>query len=238
VIIPAPAVLEARPGDPVALPNDLDCGRSDGPAESYRLSVAADGVTFSAADDAGEARGRATLRQLGATSGPVLIEDRPRYAWRGVMLDVARHFFGVDEILRQIDLAALYKLNVFHLHLTDDQGWRIEIPDWPKLTTVGAETQVGGGAGGFLTVADYERIVAHAAGHSITVVPEVDVPGHVNAALRAYPELWGKDAPEPFTTWSSPGNSLDVRSEVVMRFLGDVVRAIPGGGTTPAPSCG
>ena len=79
------------------------------------------------------------------------------------MLDVARHFFGVDDVLRLIDLAALYKLNVLHLHLTDDQGWRIEIPDWPRLTTVGAETQVGGGAGGFFTLADYERIVAHAA---------------------------------------------------------------------------
>ncbi len=228
MIIPAPAVLEARPGEPVALPRDLDCQRADGVAESYRLSVSADGVAFSAADDAGEARGRATLRQLGETSGPLLIEDAPRYAWRGVMLDVARHFFGVDEVLRLIDLAALYKLNVLHLHLTDDQGWRIEIPDWPRLTTVGAETQVGGGPGGFLTLADYERIVAHAAGHSITVVPEVDVPGHVNAALRAYPELWGRDAPEPFTTWSSPGHSLDVRSEVVMRWLDDVIRAIPG----------
>ena len=145
MIIPAPAVLEARPGEPVALPRDLDCQRADGVAESYRLSVSADGVAFSAADDAGEARGRATLRQLGETSGPLLIEDAPRYAWRGVMLDVARHFFGVDEVLRLIDLAALYKLNVLHLHLTDDQGWRIEIPGWPRLTTVGAETQVGGG---------------------------------------------------------------------------------------------
>ena len=134
MIVPAPAVLEARPGEPVALPGDLDCQRADGVAESYRLSVSADGVAFSASDDAGEARGRATLRQLGETSGPLLIEDAPRYAWRGVMLDVARHFFGVDEVLRLIDLAALYKLNVLHLHLTDDQGWRIEIPDWPRLT--------------------------------------------------------------------------------------------------------
>ena len=80
-----------------------------------------------------------------------------------------------------------------------------------------------------MTLADYERIVAHAAGHAITVVPEVDVPGHVNAALRAYPELWGGERPEPFTTWSAPGHSLDVRSEVVMRWLDDVIRAITPG---------
>jgi hexosaminidase len=228
VIIPAPAVLEARPGDPVALPDAPECARTDGPPESYELSITAEGVQFSAADVAGEARGRATLRQLGATSFPLVIRDAPRYAWRGVMLDVARHFFGVDDVLRLIDLAALYKLNVLHLHLTDDQGWRIEIPDWPKLTEVGAETAVGGGAGGYFTLADYERIVQHAAAHAIAVVPEVDVPGHVNAALRAYPELWGREAPEPFTTWSSPGHSLDVRAEIVLRWLDDVVRSIPG----------
>jgi len=228
MVIPSPAVLEARSGEPVPLPADIPCARGDGPAESYRLEVGASGVTFSAADAAGEARGRATLRQLGEASTPLLIEDAPRFGWRGLMLDVARHFFGVEDVLRLIDLAALYKLNVFHLHLTDDQGWRIEVPGWPKLTTVGAETQVGGGAGGFFTAADYERIVAHAASHSITVIPEVDVPAHVNAALRAYPELWGKPAPEPFTSWSSPGHSLDVRSDVVMRFLDDVIRALGG----------
>ena len=113
------------------------------------------------------------------------------------MLDVARHFFGVDDVLRFIDLAALYKLDVVHLHLTDDQGWRIEIPSWPLLASVGGETAVGGGAGGFFTQADYARIVEHAAARHVTIVPEIDVPGHVNAALRAYPELWGRDAPGP-----------------------------------------
>src|SRR5262249_8770436 len=117
----------------------------------------------------------------------------------------------------------LYKLNVFHLHLTDDQGWRPEIKGWPRLTSVGSVTQVGGGTGGFFTQADYARIVAHAASHAITVVPEIDVPGHVNAALHAYPELGGGARPEPYTTWSSPGLSLDVGSEIAIRFLGDVV---------------
>ena len=97
-------------------------------------------MTFAAADDAGRARGHATLRQLGEEIAPVVIEDAPRYAWRGVMLDVARHFFGVDDVMRFIDLAALYKLNVLHLHLTDDQGWRIAIDSWPELTAAAART--------------------------------------------------------------------------------------------------
>ena len=180
-------------------------------------------VHVAAADEAGRARALATLRQLGETSVPLVIEDAPRYAWRGVMLDVARHFFGVDDVLRFIDLAALYKLNILHLHLTDDQGWRLQIDAWPELTVSGAATQVGGGEGGFYTHADYARIVAHATTHGITVIPEIDVPGHVNAALVAYPELGGGERPEPYTTWSSPGLSLDVGSEIALRFLGDVI---------------
>jgi hexosaminidase len=216
-----------RPGEsfPVSEP---ELSSFDGAPESYRLSVDASGVSLAAADDAGRARGLATLRQLGSSSPGLVIEDAPRFAWRGVMLDVARHFFGVDDVLRFIDLAWLHKLNVVHLHLTDDQGWRIEVPGWPRLTSVGASTQVGGGPGGFFSAADLSRIVSHAASHAIEIVPEIDVPGHVNAALIAYPELWGRDAPEPFTTWSSPGHSLDVRSEVVARFLDDVISSLPG----------
>ena len=224
-------MLEVRPGSACSLAAPR-FEAFDGPAESYRLEVSEAGVSVAAADDAGRARALATLRQLGSSAPPLHIEDAPRYGWRGVMLDVARHFFGVEDVLRLIDLAALYKLNVLHLHLTDDQGWRLESKAWPKLTSVGAVTQVGGGAGGFLTQEDYARIVAHAGTHAITVVPEIDVPGHVNAALIAYPELWGRAAPEPFTTWSSPGVSLDVRSEVVLRFLdeilGEVAALTPG----------
>jgi hexosaminidase len=222
-LIPAPAAYEARPGSPVPIPADLECGSYDGPPESYRLDISQDGVVFAAADAAGRARGEATLRQLGGSAAPCVIEDQPRYGWRGFMLDVSRHFFGVDDVLRLIDLAALYKLNVLHLHLTDDQGWRIPIAKWPELTVSGAATQVGGGKGGFYTPEDYARIVAHATSHAITVVPEIDVPGHVNAALHAYPELGGGERPEPYTTWSSPGLSLDVKSEIAIRFLGDVV---------------
>ena len=219
-----------RPGESFRV-RDVDaipCTLTAAGPESYRLAVTSQGVSLEAGDAAGEARARATLRQLGPELPGLVIEDSPTCTWRGLMLDVARHFFGVDDVLRLIDLAALYKLNVFHLHLTDDQGWRLEVPGWPRLTAVGAETQVGGGPGGFFSRGDYARIVAHAASHHITVVPEIDVPGHVNAALRAYPELWGRPAPEPFTTWSSPGHSLDVRSERVMRFLEDVLGSLPG----------
>jgi hexosaminidase len=216
-----------RPGEtfPVV---EVECGSFDGPPESYRLSVGPEGVSFAAASDAGRARGLATLRQLGSSAPALVIEDEPRFAWRGVMLDVARHFFGVEDVLRLIELAWLYKLNVVHLHLTDDQGWRIEVPGWPRLTSVGATTAVGGGAGGFFCADDLARIVAHAESYAITIVPEIDLPGHVNAALIAYPELWGRAAPEPFVTWSSPGHSLDVRSEIALRFVDEVVASLPG----------
>jgi hexosaminidase len=222
-VVPAPAALRARPGESFRLDAEPACERSDGPPESYRLEVSSGGVVFAAADDAGRARGLATLRQLGPVVPGLVIEDAPRYAWRGLMLDVARHFFGVDDVLRLIDLAALYKLNVLHLHLTDDQGWRLAIDAWPELTVAGAATQVGGGPGGFYTRSEYARIVAHAASHQITVVPEIDVPGHVNAALVAYPELGGGARPEPYTVWSSPGVSLAVDDEIALRFLDDVV---------------
>jgi hexosaminidase len=146
--------------------------RLGGPAElgdeGYELTVAADSVRLVAARPAGLFRGVQTLRQLlpagieaeqsligGSarpwTVPPGRITDRPRFAWRGGMLDVSRHFFTVDEVKQYVDLLALYKLNVLHLHLTDDQGWRIQIDSWPKLTTVGGSTEVGGGPGGFYT---------------------------------------------------------------------------------------
>ena len=105
------------------------------------------------------------------------------------MLDVARHFFPVADVKRLIDLAAMLKLNHLHLHLTDDQGWRIAIDRWPRLTEYGGGTEVGDGPGGYYTKADYREIVAYAAERFITVVPEVDLPGHTNAALASYPEL-------------------------------------------------
>ncbi|GAA0673274.1 beta-N-acetylhexosaminidase [Kitasatospora atroaurantiaca] len=162
--------------------------------EGYRLSSAADGVTITAASAAGLFHGVQTLRQLLPVSGTgtvpsLTITDRPRYAYRGGMLDVARHFFPVAAVEQYVDLLAQYKFNHLHLHLTDDQGWRIAIAGWPKLTSVGGSTQVGGGAGGFYTADDYRAITAYAAARHITVVPEVDLPGHTTAALASYPEL-------------------------------------------------
>ena len=117
------------------------------------------------------------------------IRDFPRFAWRGVMLDVARHFFGVSDVEKFLETASFYKINTFHLHLSDDQGFRIVINSWPNLTTTGGSTAVGGGAGGFYSQADYSAIVAYAKARYITVVPEIDMPGHTNAALASYAEL-------------------------------------------------
>ena len=117
------------------------------------------------------------------------IRDSPTYAYRGAMLDVARHFFSVEDVKRYIDLISAYKMNVMHLHLSDDQGWRIEIKSWPKLTAESSKTEVGGGAGGFYTQEQYKDIVKYAQDRYITIVPEIDMPGHTNAALAVYPCL-------------------------------------------------
>ncbi|MGV2644272.1 family 20 glycosylhydrolase, partial [Clostridium perfringens] len=111
-----------------------------------------------------------------------IIDDKPEYEHRGLMIDVARHFFTVDEIKRQIDLAAQYKINRVHLHLTDDQGWRIEIKKWPDLTTIGGSTQVGGGPGGYYTQEEFKDLVKYAAERYVEIIPEIDMPGHTNAA--------------------------------------------------------
>jgi hexosaminidase len=157
----------------------------------------------------------------------VHIVDRPRFAWRGAMLDVARHFFSVDDVKRYIDLIALYKINRLHLHLADDQGWRIEIKSWPQLTERGSSTEVGGGAGGFYTQQQYSDLVAYAADRFVTIVPEIDMPGHTNGALTSYAELncTGR-APEPYTGTDVGFSALCVDKDVTYRFIDDVVREI------------
>ena len=151
----------------------------------------------------------------------------PRFEWRGVMLDVARHFFGVDEVKRFIELIAPYRLNRLHLHLADDQGWRIEIKSWPRLAEIGGRTAVGSGTGGFYTQADFAELVSYAAARSIMVVPEIEMPGHVNAGLVAYPELAPKDyVATPYTGTDVGFSSLDVASERTYEFVDDVVREV------------
>ena len=141
------------------------------------------------------------------TIAGVHITDHPRFAWRGAMLDVARHFFDLGEVKRYIDLLAMYKVNVLHLHLADDQGWRIEIDSWPRLTTYGGSTEVGGGPGGYYTKAQYAELVKYAQDRHIMVVPEIDMPGHTNAALASYAELNCDGVAPPLYTGTSVGFS-------------------------------
>ncbi|MFC5946192.1 family 20 glycosylhydrolase, partial [Micromonospora harpali] len=216
-------------------------------AEGYRLDVTPDAVRITAATPAGLLHGVQTLRQLlppavesptpvaarWAVPGGVIV-DRPRFAYRGAMLDVARHFFGVADVLRVIDHLARYKLNHLHLHLTDDQGWRIAVDGWPRLTAVGGATQVGGGPGGAYTRADYRRIVSYAARRHVTVVPEIDLPGHTNAALTAYPQLAPDGvAPPPYTGTEVGFSYLDPGDERTYAFVADVLGEVAA--LTPGP---
>jgi hexosaminidase len=163
-----------------------------------------------------------------------VIVDRPRFAWRGAMLDVARHFFTVAEVKQYIDGLALYKINVLHLHLSDDQGWRIEIRSRPRLTELGASTLVGGGPGGFYTQAEYGEIVRYAQERYITVVPEIDMPAHTNAALVAYPELsCSRRPPAPYTGTEVGFSALCPDREETYRLVEDVVRELAA--ITPGP---
>jgi hexosaminidase len=215
--------------------------------EGYTLEVSRDGVRLEARTATGLFRGTQTLRQLlpakieSATVQPgpwtvpgVRIADRPRFGWRGTMLDVSRHFFSVAEVKRYLDLAALYKVNTLHLHLADDQGWRIVIDSWPRLATFGGSTEVGGGPGGFYTKADYTEIVEYAAARHITVVPEIDMPGHTNAALASYAELNCDGVAPPLYTGTDVGfSSLCVDKEITYTFIDDVVRELAA--LTPGP---
>ncbi|MGR3934305.1 beta-N-acetylhexosaminidase [Streptomyces sp. BRA346] len=209
-------------------------------AEGYRLVVTRRAVTISARTSAGLFHGIQTLRQLLPASveratrqpGPWRISggtitDVPRYAWRGAMLDVSRHFFTVDQVKAYVDQLALYKINKLHLHLSDDQGWRIAIDSWPRLATYGGSTQVGGGRGGFYTKADYREIVRYAAQRHLTVVPEIDMPGHTNAALASYADLNCDGVAPPLYTGTEVGfSSLCVPKEVTYDFVDDVIREI------------
>ncbi|SDD07664.1 beta-N-acetylhexosaminidase [Actinokineospora iranica] len=220
--------------DPAALPRP----------EAYRLSVTPHGIEAVAADAAGALHATGTIRQLlgpdafraadihrGRWTVPCgVIEDHPRFAWRGVLLDVARHFLPKAGVLRFLDLMAAHKLNVLHLHLTDDQGWRVDVPAFPRLTEVGA-TRAGSWAGrreegdpthdgrphgGFYTGDDLREIVAHARARHITVVPEIDVPGHSQAAIAAYPELGVTKEPVPvWHAWGVSEHVLDPTESTV-----------------------
>jgi len=171
----------------------------------------------------------------------------PRFEWRGFMLDVARHFLPVETVLAVIDELAPLGIDRLHLHLTDDQGWRIEIASRPELTRIGAATQVGGGPvppPGHYTRDDYRRIVDRAAERGIVVVPEIDLPGHVNAALLAYPELAPRGvvyaetrpaalAPHPYQGIEVGFSTLDAQTEATWAFIEDVIGEVAA--MTPGP---
>ncbi|PWC04975.1 beta-N-acetylhexosaminidase [Agromyces badenianii] len=240
---------EAAASD-IALVIDADAGAG---FEAYTLTSGTDGVRISAPGPAGLFWGTQTLRQLlpaeieradaaqvpaeGWIVPAASVADAPRFAYRGSMLDVARHFFQLEDVLDHIDRIALLKLNVLHLHLTDDQGWRLQIDAWPELTGIGASTSTGGDGGGFYTKADYRRIVKHAAERFVTVVPEIDLPGHTNAALSAYPELnCDGVAPKPYEGTEVGFSSLCAsaeRAEATDRFLADVMNELAA--MTPGP---
>ena len=209
--------------------------------ESYDLVATSAGVRISAPQPAGLFRGVQTLRQLlpagieshmHASRGPwtapaVTIQDAPRFAWRGTMLDVARHFFTVKEVKQFIDVAALYKLNVLHLHLSDDQGFRLVINSRPKLTGMGSATQVGGGEGGFYTQAEYSEIVRYAGERYITVVPEIDMPGHTNSIFIGYPEVGCSKRPAGVYTDTEVGYStFCVDKEESYAVVDDIIREL------------
>ncbi len=215
--------------------------------EGYQLEIRKDGIVMSARNPAGLFWGVQTLRQLLppciesaiVQSGPWeiptgTIRDYPRFPWRGVMLDVSRHFFQVEDVKRYIDLLSYYKMNRCHLHLTDDQGWRLMIDSWPRLAEYGGSTEVGGGKGGYYSKAQYAEIVAYAQNRYMTIIPEIDLPGHTNAALASYPELnCSGSAPNLYTGTEVGFSSLCVSKEVTFSFLEDVIREIAA--ITPGP---
>ena len=228
------SLVTGRPVTPI----DLGVG-----PDGYDLIVRAETVLLRAETPAGLFHGTQTFRQLlpywaeheailyrqprPATLPALHIQDTPRYEWRGAMLDVARHFFTVDEVKQFVDLLAMHKMNRLHLHLADDQGWRIEIKKWPDLTAQGGSTEVGGTPGGFYTQAQYAEIVAYAAARFITVVPEIDMPGHTNAALSSIAELnCNGQAPRRFTGTDVGFSALCVDLEFTYMFLDDVIREI------------
>jgi len=217
-------------------------------AEAYRLVVTPTGVTVAASTDAGLYYGAETLWQLIAASNDgriadVTIVDKPAFSWRGVMLDSARHFQSVGYVEQLIDRMAMAKLNTLQWHLTDDQGWRIEIKRYPRLTTVGACRQDAGAAGldaagnavescGFYAQAQIREVVAYAEAHHVTIVPEIEMPGHATAMIAAYPELASTSNPPetPSNEWGVLPNLLnpdDATFAFVDNVLDEVMALFP-----------
>lgn len=241
------AVVEGKQGAITLVINDAVEAK-----EGYLLDVS-EGVKLEASTAQGLFYAAQTLRQLlpAQVYAPTKqdqtwsipqcnIKDAPRFAWRGIHLDVSRHFMPKDDVLKFIDTLATLKINTLHMHLTDDQGWRIEIKKWPKLTEVGAwrkETLIGHRSekprkfdgkphGGFYTHEDIRELVAYAEERHITIVPEIDMPGHMQAAIAAYPELGCTDGPtEVRTEWGISSDILNPEESTV-QFCKDVLTEV------------
>ncbi|HVL62520.1 MAG TPA: beta-N-acetylhexosaminidase, partial [Microbacterium sp.] len=242
-VVPADRTIDLR----------VDPSAGTGGPESYRLTADEASVVVVGADAAGLFYGVQTLVQLIARDGDgwsipaVTIDDRPRFPYRGVMLDVARHFHPEETVKAYIDRAAGLKFNALHLHLTDDQGWRLALRSRPRLTELAAGSSVGGDPGGFFTAEDYREIVAYAASRHMIVVPEIDVPGHTHAVGLAYPELAeapvlsayitefaetrGERLPTegvPYDGMAVGFSSLKIHDEATYDFLADVLGELAG----------
>ncbi len=255
---------------PVGLVRTVENGKVKGlyfikdasvPAEGYKISITKKAAVVRASDFSGVFYALQTFRQMLPVSiygvKPDLksswrvpcceIEDAPRFGYRGLLLDCCRHFFSVDEVKKVLDVMAIYKLNRLHWHLTEDQGWRIEIDKYPKLTEIGAfrdytiikrdmNSNDGTRHGGYYTKEQIRDIVAYAQARGITIIPEVDLPGHMQAALASYPELGcAGSEPQPYkvrTYWGISKQVLNVGKESTMRFLedvcGEVAELFPG----------
>ncbi len=228
-----------KKGD-IELIEDPDCGL---PAEGYMLEVSPSKVTAVASDAAGlfyamqsflqllppYVESSEVIRGVEWKAQCVSVKDYPRFEWRGFHVDPCRHFIGVEDVKRHIDVMARHKLNTMHWHLTDDQGWRIEIKKYPQLTDVGAwRTEFDGSVhGGFYTQEEIAEVVAYAAERFITVVPEIEMPGHSMAAIRAIPELsCNKEKVSTFYTWGSPEVVLCPGNEFIFEFLDDVAKEV------------
>ena len=250
VLVPRPVKLVEKGGfapEKVAIREVEDASI---PAEGYRLSVAADGITITASGAAGKFYARQTLKQLTSDKKIpcVEIEDAPAYSWRGVHMDDCRHFFGKETVKQVMDLMAQHKLNRFHWHLTEDQGWRIEIPGYPELVRYGAARSASVRHGikaskgtkedadklngikygpFYYTEKDIREIIAYAAERQITIVPEIELPGHVFAALAAYPEFAcvpeNLASREPRLVWGIEKDVLCLGNDKAIKFMEDVL---------------
>lgn len=238
--------LTSHAGMPVDGAICLTLDLSDDNAEAYKLIVNDKRVCISGASEAGVFYGIQTLRKslpvaqdINVNLSAVEIYDKPRFAYRGAMLDVARHFYTVDEVKTFIDMLALHNINRFHWHLTDDQGWRIEIKKYPKLMSVASERKEtvvgrwysgiydGRPYGGYYTQDELRDVIDYAAKRHITIIPEVDLPGHMQAALTAYPELGCTGGPyEVRTIWGVSQDVLCVGNDFTLQFVKDVLSEV------------